>query len=109
MQDMPDWVANETNKTHNYVRTWLSTNPNDSSLRLRPDREKTTKNIVVEQYDLGFYRDTGDKLYVVCEFTQSTASISKKIPDDYKYCDISYKKHAGLNIEKGVSCRKNKK
>ena len=88
--------------------TWLSTNPNDSSSRLRPDREKTKKNVVVEQYDLGFYRDKGYELHVECEFTQSSASISKKIPDDYKYCDISYKKHSGLNTENRVFCRKNK-
>jgi hypothetical protein len=100
------WSSNDTKETHNYVRTWLSTSPSDSSLLLRPDQEKVKKNKTIEQYNLEFYRKTGDSLYVVCQFTQSTVSISKPIPREYVDCEIAYERVAGLDIEKGVHCKK---
>jgi len=103
---IPGWSSNDIKDTHNYVRTWLSTNPSDSRLLLRPDQERVKKNITIEQYNLDFYRRKGDSLYVVCQFTQSTVSISKPIPREYMDCEITYERVSGLDIEKGVLCKK---
>ena len=104
--NIPGWSSNDTKETHNYMRTFLSTNPSDRSMILDSDRERVKKNKTIEQYNLDFYRDKGYSLYVVCEYGSSIVSISKPIPREYMDCEIAYERVAGLDIEKGVHCKK---
>lgn len=101
-----NWDENQVERENNYARAALSTAPKNESMQLRADQEIEKNGQFIEKYDVKFLRDQGEQIHVVCEYFQTTATLSNPVPSDINQCEIRYTKKAGLKVEQGIFCSK---
>lgn len=103
--DTGDWLHNNVTVKLTFHQIFLTTNPKDSTYRLRADEEKLVKNLSIETYNLDFYRKSGDSIYIACAYNGTSTWVYKEIPSTLNQCELGYKYEHGDQSNPFIVCK----
>ncbi len=103
----PDWSVTYSGYDTAIAGVTIFEGPPGEQASLVPDREQTTSEIVVQTWSLA-KSDRG--YWLQCEYANTTAQISRRLPADVSRCDATYERNVrfggeGRRVVKNVSCK----
>jgi hypothetical protein len=103
----PDWSVTYSGYNTALAGVTIFEGPPAEQASLVPDREQTTSEIVVQTWSLA-KSDRG--YWLQCEYANTTAQISRRLPVDVSRCDVTYERNVrfggeGRRVVKSVSCK----
>jgi len=103
----PDWTVTYSGYDTALAGVTIFEGPPAEQASLVPDSEQTTNYIVVQTWKLS---KSDRSHWLQCEYANTTAQISRRLPVDVSRCDVTYDRNVrfggeGRRVVKSVNCK----
>jgi len=103
----PGWTVTYSGYNTAIAGVTIFDGPPADQASLVPDREQTTTDTVIQTWELA-KNDRG--YWLQCEYTNTTAQISQRLPVNVARCDVTYERNVrfggeGRRVVKSVNCK----
>jgi hypothetical protein len=85
-----EWSLNNVTYESNFENVFLTTNPKGHASRLTADSEEERQSGGVEIFNLDFYRNNGEKVFIECAYYDTAATYIKELPLEISTCIINF-------------------
>ncbi len=98
----PDgWQVFNTHDKHPYVGVSFSEGPPDKKAILAPNSEKKAGGAKLAVWTL---TKSAEGYWVSCLYSETSATVAKKLPDDVTYCEVEYDRNFSQPVAKRWRC-----
>ncbi len=100
-QAIPGWQAFGTHKSHHFRNISFYEGSPDKQYLLAPDSERKIKGKLIAQWPLPA---SEEGYWVSCEYTQTSATVAKKLPEGVNFCEVEYDENDTQPVVKKWRC-----
>jgi hypothetical protein len=102
----PEWTVTYSGYNTAIAGVTIFEGPSAEQASLVPDREQTIIDTVIQTWKLA---KSGRGYWLQCEYANTTAQISRRLPVNVSRCDVSYERNVrfggeGRRVVKSVRC-----